>query len=459
MKQIILSITTLAIALNLSAQKLSDLKPKGKKENAETSSTTTSSSVNIAPGASQSEMLEAFYNASNKFYYSMASAHLDNFSKPDALDKKLLFSELYKNESGKIIKFDTKIKNGQTFIARSKAYATYFQVNNESKTFYFLGDIAVFIERVQSEPSEPNNKQLNSQSGDVFLFSTNKDLIKNLKLADIQKLITDYLTAAQPKLTEARQKLKEERKANLGKSVASFECKNIKMNVIGSKICEYVGSHDSKKREVYVAINQDTIIYQIARSVNGQMEMLKRWAVPINIINASDKYFMTHFFMNDGEKIYKAMFPIISGHKYFYWQMLCDGNQYGKFEPETVSSTDMLEVTFDDEADCKEFFEEVKQIRARVETPDPNAASNKKDDKNASVRFALYNDSGADMEIWIGSSKSTIHKNETKSGISLKVGEKIYKGVPGSSQRGQVILTTSESLNSKTYYLGTGKIK
>ncbi|MFN7013517.1 MAG: hypothetical protein ACK4ON_04500 [Bacteroidia bacterium] len=132
--------------------------------------------------------------------------------------------------------------------------------------------------------------------------------------------------------------------------------------------------------------------------------------------------------MNSGEKIYKAMFPILSGHKYFYWQMLCDGNQYGKFEPELVSSTDRLEVTFDDEAECKEFFEKVKELRAKIPTPDPNATSSKSN-KTLATSLAVVNDSGAEI-LYLkkqGSGNAEkINKGQQKVFIGVKVGDKFY---------------------------------
>ncbi|MFN7013530.1 MAG: hypothetical protein ACK4ON_04565, partial [Bacteroidia bacterium] len=311
MKQTFLATALLVFSLCTNAQKLGDFKLKGKKENTETSessSGTTTTTVNVTPGASQWEMIEAFYNSGSKYFFTSTRADLNSFSKPEAADRKVIISALHKDESGKVIKFDTQLRGG-SYVARGKAYPTYFQVNGEDKVFYFLGDIAIFIERVQSNADEPNGNQISSQSGDVAVISANKELVKNLKVEDVQKKITEYLTAAKPKLAEARQKMKEENREKLKNSAAKYECKNIKMNIEGDKIGEYVGDNDNKKREVFLAIKGDSIIYQVARSINGQMEMLKRWAVHIGIINQNDRYFMTHFFMNSGEKIYKAMFP------------------------------------------------------------------------------------------------------------------------------------------------------
>ena len=114
MKQIILSITTLAIALNLSAQKLGDLKPKGKKENTESSGGGTTSSINVSSGANQSDMIDMFLNGSGKVIFTECE-NTNTFTKPQTIDRNILIYNTEKNKDSKIKSFKTQIQSENSF--------------------------------------------------------------------------------------------------------------------------------------------------------------------------------------------------------------------------------------------------------------------------------------------------------------------------------------------------------
>lgn len=415
------------------------------------------SQANIT-SANQYEMITAFMSGSSKVIFTDCEGS-NTFSKPQATTKDIIVYDVVNNKSNQTTSFKTKIESERTFKAYgSKNYPLCYVGEAKGKLF-FLGNTAIYV-KTSEEITEP--KHVDEKLGDKItaaVITSDKDIAKNMTVDNLKTMLKEYLEKSSPKYYEDVAKTKTERTAAMSNYPKQFECGGVKMDIKGKKISDYTNNNGEKYQE-FLHIEDDTVHLQQVVNSNNVMYMLKTISVPINYFYTNSPYCIVKNDELDGESMYRVSLPISQGFQYLYWQMMCKGNRFGKFEPESVNSSYPLTVTYHDQAEANQFMATMKDMRAAMN--DPDYAKKKQESQSTgkeSVRLGFFNDSGADMEIWIGSTKKTIHKTEHWSKSIFNVGDKIYRGVPGSSTRGSVIITITKDMDGKEYCLGTGKLK
>jgi len=234
----------------------------------------------------------------------------------------------------------------------------------------------------------------------------------------------------------------------------SKECEGYKMVAEGNKICSYFDDYDSKTRDVYATIKNDSIIYTIFRTTkDGGLDMLKKWHLYIGIINFGNAGTGVFSWMNGSQEIPKINFQIIESQTYYFDEKFC-GKERG---PKQVSTQNTLEMSFTDAKEANLFFEKVKAIKATLPAP----GSEKKEDDNAvtSGSLSIFNDSGNEVYLKQGSSSTHILKNETKKFSSLKVGDEIYWSDANGKKGALALKVTAQMLKDNTIKLSTGTKK
>lgn len=209
----------------------------------------------------------------------------------------------------------------------------------------------------------------------------------------------------------------------------TYECNGFSMTAEGDKICEYLDDYDKKTRHVFAGIEGDTVIYTIFReNEDKSLDMLKKWKMHIGIIASGSPYFDVFHWMNGSEKIHKVSLPVVSGHKYIFQEFFCSRST----QPQLVSSTDKLDMSFKDEATARAFYEKLKAIRATVETPSASgsASSASSSSGKLSGKVRVVNKTGGEVYIKVEGS-GAMSKIQPNAGYDVQcgtyAGKKVYR--------------------------------
>jgi len=242
-KQIILLALVLFNAY-VNAQSIKDLKPK--KDAGESSA-----SVSVTAGASQFEMIEAFYNSSNKYNFTQCS-NGNNFAlgstmmasgEPDTREK--FFSNVKKNEAGNIIEFEMSGRGGYkgVFKANELIYPTYYK--SDLGIIVFMGEYAFFIKSYTTSAKMVEDKFTSDYSGSTAWHKDAK-VLKTFTGEEFKKMLINYFNESDIKVAEVRAKEKEnaekleaENRAKYttkDKSVASITIKAVEKAKQGSDV-------------------------------------------------------------------------------------------------------------------------------------------------------------------------------------------------------------------------------
>ena len=232
------------------------------------------------------------------------------------------------------------------------------------------------------------------------------------------------------------------------------ECEGYKMVAEGKKICTYFDDYDSKTRDVYATIKEDSIIYTIFRTMkDGSLDMLKKWHLYIGIINFGDAGTGVFSWMNGNQEIPKINFQIVESQTYYFDEKFCNKER----APKQINTQNTLEMSFADAKEANTFFEQVKAIKA---TLPPLGEEKKKDENTASSgSLSIFNDSGNEIYLKQGSASTHILKNETKKFSSVKVGDEIYWSDANGKKGAIALKVTTQMLKDSTIKLSTGTKK
>jgi hypothetical protein len=209
----------------------------------------------------------------------------------------------------------------------------------------------------------------------------------------------------------------------------TYECNGFSMTAEGDLICEYLDDYDKKTRHVFAGIEGDTVIYTIFREdPDNSLDMLKKWKLHIGIIAQGSPYFDVFHWMNGSEKIHKVSLPIVSGHKYIFQEFFCSRST----QPQLVSSTDKLDMSFKTEEGARAFYEKLKAIRATVETPGTGSASSSSSSSSGKLsgKVKVVNKTGGEVYIKVEGS-GAMYKIQPNSGYDVQcstyAGKKVFR--------------------------------
>lgn len=234
----------------------------------------------------------------------------------------------------------------------------------------------------------------------------------------------------------------------------SKECEGYKMVAEGAKICTYYDDYDSKTRDVYATIKNDSIIYTIFRTTkDGGLDMLKKWHLYIGMINFGDAGTGVFSWMNGSQEIPKINFQIIEGQTYYFDEKFCGRER----QASQVNTQNTLEMSFADAKEANLFFEKVKAIKVTLPAP----GSEKKGDDNTATSgsISIFNDLGKEIYLKQGSTSTHILKNETKKFSSLKIGDELYWSDASGKKGALALKVTAQMLKDSTIKLSTGTKK
>jgi hypothetical protein len=200
----------------------------------------------------------------------------------------------------------------------------------------------------------------------------------------------------------------------------SLSCEGVTMQSEGDKISTYLSAADGMTRNIYATIRQDSVIMTVFRTKpDGNADMLKKWHVYIGDLDFSQPTTGVFHWMNGGEKIHKLNFIVVSGRNFYYQEMLCSSVK----KLNIVTSSNPLEMSFNDEAKAKAFFEKMKSIK--VTLPETKTAGATKSNEKLDPFLSIYNDTKKEVCLKGEHSQIQCYNSSSEHTIMVSVGDDV----------------------------------
>lgn len=233
-------------------------------------------------------------------------------------------------------------------------------------------------------------------------------------------------------------------------SAQSLECEGVKMQSEGDKISTYLSAADGMTRNIYATIRQDSIIMTLFRTKSdGSADMLKKWHVYIGDLDYSQPTTGVFSWMNGGEKIHKLNFVVVSGRNFYYQEMLCTSVK----KLNIITNTNPLEMSFNDEAKAKEFFEKTKSIKLTL-AETKTAGGGKKQEKSSNF-LDIKNDTKNSFCIKGESSQIECYNAGSAHTIQCYAGDKVYYYTKDGNKQGLAFTVSEQMLKDHTINFST----
>lgn len=239
----------------------------------------------------------------------------------------------------------------------------------------------------------------------------------------------------------------------------TYECEGKKITMEGNKIATYTGV-DNLTRNVSATVREDSVIYCVVRTnADGSMNKLIKYRMFIGDISVDTRSIerAIAYFNEGSRKINKLTFYAVEGKQLnVYQEMICNMKQYGWYKKE------VLEMSFDNDADAKEFFAKVQAIHSTL-APKTSAGNDKKtEDKNSTYNTVIvFNDMGKDMYLKKDMDGSVYHiAPNTTHNFTCKAGEKVsWCEKNSTTPKGTLFTISDQMIKDKTIKLSSGTKK
>ncbi len=221
----------------------------------------------------------------------------------------------------------------------------------------------------------------------------------------------------------------------------SLECEGVKMQSEGDKISNYTSAADGMIRNIYATIRQDSIIMTVFRTkADGTADMLKKWHVYIGNLDYSQPTTGVFSWMNGGTKIHKLNFAVVAGRNFYWQEMLCSSVK----KLNIVTSSNALEMSFNDEAKAREFFEKTKAIKLTL-AETKNTGTNKTSEKLDPFMY-IYNDTKKEVCLKSESSQIQCFNVNSEHTLQSSVGDKVFYYTKDGTKQGLAFTITEQML-------------